>query len=191
MNPRTGDRTITAPMLRNSIVACVCALIPMLTGCTERRIRVTSEPAGAIVWLNDVEIGRTPTETSFKFYGTYDVRVELDGHEPLITTADASTPWWEYPGPDLIAEAIPGRKSIIDWHFVLEPKLNETMGRDELEEGMIDRARKLRDELGPAPMPEVPARAPESVVGTPASGDASELAPNGGVPRNNSSSPND
>lgn len=171
----------------------LCALT--LTGCVERRIRVTSEPAGAIVWLNDVEIGRTPTETNFKFYGIYDVRLELEGHEPLITTADASTPWWDFPGPDLIAEAIPGSKRIIDWHFVLERKLDQTVSRDELEAGMFERARTLRDQLGPAPAPAaVPASEPESgpqSVGTPASGDTGELAPSGSVPNNNSAGPND
>lgn len=187
---RPAARTLAArvPALAHCALA-LCALT--LTGCVERRIRVTSEPAGAIVWLNDVEIGRTPTETNFKFYGIYDVRLELEGHEPLVTTADASTPWWDFPGPDLIAEAIPGSKRIIDWHFVLERKLDQTVSRDELEAGMFERARTLRDQLGPAPAPQPAPESGPGSVGTPTSGDTGELAPNGSVPNNDSAGADD
>ena len=47
-------------------------------------------------------------DVPFAWYGTYDVRLEKDGYEPLWTTGEADAPWWEYPGPDLVAEAIPG-----------------------------------------------------------------------------------
>ncbi|MEO1498872.1 MAG: PEGA domain-containing protein, partial [Planctomycetota bacterium] len=74
----------------------ICA-VPM-AGCLERTITVTSEPPGAIVTLNDVEIGRTPVTTEFTYFGVYDVRVRKDGYEPLVTRRETTTPWWEYPG---------------------------------------------------------------------------------------------
>ncbi|MFB3120043.1 MAG: PEGA domain-containing protein [Stenotrophomonas maltophilia] len=40
---------------------------------------ITSEPPGALVWLNDREIGRTPVDVDFEFYGRYDVRLHLPG----------------------------------------------------------------------------------------------------------------
>lgn len=120
-------------------------MILMLPGCLQRRIRVTSEPPGAIVWVNDTEIGRTPAETTFTFYGDYDVRLELDGFEPVHEMRRAKAPLYEYPGPDLIAAALPIRfRNVVQWHFVLEPALEKTLSPDELESSLIERARRAR-----------------------------------------------
>ena len=134
-----------------------------LTGCVERRISITSEPAGALVWVNDVEVGRTPAETNFKHYGKYDVRLELDGYDTLVVAGDAKTPWWEFPGPDLIAEAIPNAKHTVRWHFTLTPTLSTTMAREQFEREMIERAHGLRDQLGPAPESPKPEPASDAV----------------------------
>ena len=91
------------------------------TGCVQRRISITSTPPGALVHLNDQEVGRTPLEVPFTFYGTYDVRLEADDRPPLWTTAKAKQPWWEYPGPDLIAELIPNATSRVSWNFDIPP----------------------------------------------------------------------
>lgn len=108
-----------------------------MLGCVERTITVTSEPAGALVYLNDDEVGRTPVTVPFLFYGTYDVRIEQDGYKPLWTQKEAKAPWWENPGPDLIAEMIPNVKAQQHWHFTLDvnPLAND--------EHLIDRARQL------------------------------------------------
>jgi hypothetical protein len=118
-----------------------------LAGCVKRTISITSEPNGALVHLNDQEVGRTPLTVPFRFYGTYDVRLEKDGYEPLWTEADAAAPWWETPGPDLVAEMIPGAASEIRWHFDLEPK-------GELDEAaLLERAGEMRDRLRLPPQP--------------------------------------
>lgn len=54
------------------------AACSLLSGCVERLITVKSNPSGAIVFLNDEEIGRTPATVPFRFYGVYDVRLELE-----------------------------------------------------------------------------------------------------------------
>lgn len=121
-----------------------------LTGCVERLITVTSEPPGAVVWLNDVEIGRTPVQTEFTFYGTYDVRLWLEGYEPLHTSREANSPVYDYPGLDLIAEAIPTTiESRVDWHFVLTPLPERAEGadREALNRELVERARDLRGRL--------------------------------------------
>ena len=95
-------------------------LLGVMGGCVQRTIVVTSEPSGALVWLNDQEVGRTPVEVPFTFYGTYDVRLEKAGHSALWTTGKADPPWWEYPGPDLVAELMPwGPESRVAWHYRL------------------------------------------------------------------------
>jgi len=122
------------------------ALAPLvLTGCLERRIRVTSEPPGALVWLNDREIGRTPVETSFTFHGDYDVRLELEGYEPVHTDRVAHAPVHEWPGIDLVAAALPVTfDNTIEWHFELERSLEFTQQPEAFEGDLLDRAEELR-----------------------------------------------
>jgi len=109
-----------------------------LTGCVERRISITSDPSGARVWLNDQEVGETPVEVDFTWFGVYDVRLKKDGYEPLVTTAEAKAPLHEQPGIDFVAMAIPGTsRTNIAWHFTLEPSEGKA-------EGLLDRAKELR-----------------------------------------------
>jgi len=130
---------------RAALLPISLACAASLTGCVDRKIRVTSEPPGARVWLNDVEIGRTPAEADFTYYGRYDVRLELDGHEPLWTDRKAEAPVWQWPVLDLAAEAIPARfDDVVEWHFELDPALETTADPAELREGMIERAAELR-----------------------------------------------
>lgn len=95
----------------------------LTVGCVERTVTLTSEPAGALVHLNDEPVGRTPVTVAFTFYGIYDVRLEKDGYESLWTTHEADAPWWEAPGPDIIAEMIPRNHVNLAWHFTLTPAL--------------------------------------------------------------------
>ena len=89
-------------------------------GCVERRLLITSEPSGALVHLNDQEVGRTPLEVPFTWYGTYDVRLQRPGYVTLQTQREAEMPWWETPGPDLFAEAVPNKRVEIAWHLEME-----------------------------------------------------------------------
>ncbi|MBZ0172699.1 MAG: hypothetical protein K8E66_09995, partial [Phycisphaerales bacterium] len=95
------------------------------------------------------EIGRTPAEADFTYYGRYDVRLEMDGYEPLWTDRKAYAPFWQWPGPDLIAQAIPARfDDIVEWHFDLAPALESTSDPETLDAGLTERARDLRDRTG-------------------------------------------
>lgn len=114
-------------------------------GCLERRLYITSDPPGATVWVNDVEVGRTPVESAFTFYGEYDMRLSADGHEPLSTSRRAVAPWYEYPPLDLFAEAWPGMiKNEVHWHFQLAP--TPELGSIN-EQELLYRAKQMRDEL--------------------------------------------
>lgn len=115
------------------------------TGGSQRTIVVTSEPAGAVVWLNDVEIGRTPVETDFTFFGTYDVRLRLDGYEPVTTSRKTDAPWHEWPGVDLAAAVIPLRfETKIEWHFDLLQAEEFRLESGEAERLLLDRADEMR-----------------------------------------------
>jgi hypothetical protein len=119
-----------------------------LAGCLERTITVRTEPPGAIVWLNDQEIGRSPVTTAFTFYGKYELRIRKEGYEPLITSRNAVAPWYEYPGIDLVTEAVPARitKKIV-WDFALTPS---PAPGEQAEAELVERAHSFRDQHIPA-----------------------------------------
>ncbi len=131
------------PMLRMSLIGIVLAALVALSGCVRRTITITTEPEGTLVWLNDREVGRTPVVVDFKHYGTYDVRLEHRGYEPMMTSGRADPPWWDNVGLDLIAELIlADLESRIEWHYVLEPL-------DDDHEALVNRARELRKRTEP------------------------------------------
>ena len=140
----TRARCLTVSTARAS--RSVLSLSPWLillaaAGCVERRIHITSEPDGALVTLNDVEVGATPCEVDFTYFGVYDVRLRKPGFEPLATKAEAKAPFHEWPVVDLAAMAVPMKKRTrIDWHFVLEPAKDDRAG-------LLDRAAEMRGTL--------------------------------------------
>jgi hypothetical protein len=121
----------------------------LLTGCVQRRMTITTEPPGARVWINDVEIGTTPAETDFSFYGWYDIRVEHPDFEPIATEREAHAPVWEWPGLDLVAELLPITfDNNVEWHFDLVPSPETYVPADELERELVERARAMRATIG-------------------------------------------
>lgn len=130
------------PTLRTARALGLTLVCATLLACGARRtITVTSEPTGALVHLNDTEVGRTPVTVPFKFYGTYDVQLEKRGYETLWTRAQAQAPFYEYPGPDLVAEAV-GTRTEIAWHFELQPlDLNDPA----LPDHVVRRAVEMRE----------------------------------------------
>ena len=86
------------------VLSAIC-----LSGCVQRTMYVNSEPPGAIVYMNDQEVGRTPLQRDFTWYGTYDVQVRKEGYETLSTKSRVIAPWWQWPPIDLIAEFMPWR----------------------------------------------------------------------------------
>ena len=131
-------------MHRKGLIILSATLVSIvLTGCVQRSITITSKPAGALVHLNDEEVGRTPLTVPFTFYGVYQVQLERDGFETLLTQRKAKAPWWDSLGPDFIAEILPGRRRVaIDWHFDLEER--KAVDQDKL----IERASQLREQVG-------------------------------------------
>ncbi|MFG0252967.1 MAG: PEGA domain-containing protein [Phycisphaerales bacterium JB038] len=125
--------------LKQTPMLALAASLALMSGCLERVIHVTTEPPGALVHLNDREVGRTPLEIPFQEFGTYDVRVELAGYEPIHTGAEASAPPWEWPGLDLAAMILPFPfKTEVRWHYDLQAS-------DFDEAALLERATRRRD----------------------------------------------
>lgn len=119
-----------------------------LTGCLQRTIKVTTQPAGAVVWINDNEVGRTPLETDFTFYGKFSVRIRKEGYEPIVEVKNVKAPLREQPGIDLVAEALPiNYNHVVEWHWDLQPVAESRLGNAEAEAAVIHSARQLRTQL--------------------------------------------
>lgn len=140
--------TLLAPLARYPVTmrTCLILLLPILLGaCVDRRISVTSDPPGARVWINDTEVGTTPVQTAFRFYGVYDIRLEKDGYEPIHESRKASPPLYEYPGLDLATGLVPlDWKSRVDWQFTLQPALENSQDPQQFEDTLLQRAHETR-----------------------------------------------
>ena len=144
----------------------LAAAMLTLPGCLQRTISITTEPPGATVWLNDVEVGTTPLETDFTYYGAYDVRIRRAGYEPILDRRKITPPLHERPVIDLFAEMIPAKISNrIEWTFAMKPADESAqpagLGADASDAAAVERAKDLRGKLIAAPI--VPA-----APGTPA-----------------------
>ena len=120
----------------------VLLCLALCSGCVRRTMTVTSEPPGALVYMNNQEVGRTPFIREFTWYGTYDVQVRAEGFETLKTETPVIAPLWQWPPFDLFAELLPlrDRRRI---HYRLEPVSDEPIDAQVL----LDRADEMRGEL--------------------------------------------
>jgi hypothetical protein len=88
------------------VLGLVCA---GQVGCVQRRLTIRSNPPGALVYVDDYQIGTTPVSTDFIYYGTRKVRLSLSGYETLTVMQPLPKPWYEYPVLDFVSEnAVPG-----------------------------------------------------------------------------------
>jgi hypothetical protein len=120
-----------------------CLAAVLLAGCVERRLTIATEPPGAVVTLNDQEIGVSPVTVPFNWYGDYWVRISKDGYETLDTHRKLKAPLHDYPPFDLFAQLLwPGRiVNAYEWTFDLAIKEYPT--RDEL----IEQGQSLSTQL--------------------------------------------
>lgn len=118
-------------------------LLTMLAGCVERELTINTKPQGALVTLNDEEIGISPVTTNFNWYGDYCVRISKEGYETLNTHRELKGPWYDHFPFDFFAEIVnPSR--IVDsyeWTFELSPQ--QPISPDKL----IQNAEELKKQL--------------------------------------------
>src|SRR4051794_13019429 len=137
--------------------------ICIFCGCVERRLTVTSEPEGALAYLNNQEIGRTPVTRDFNWYGNVDVQLRKEGYQTRKTSKHVTAPWWQWPPIDLLAEVLPLRlhddRTIA---FTLKP--GTTQPADPV--ALLDRATELRSKLQSSPNTRRPTTMPTTMPTT-------------------------
>ena len=89
------------------VILSICMLSPAaFMGCIERTVSINTEPAGATVFLNDEEVGKSPVKVPFTWYGDYDIIVRKPGFKTLKTNQRFRAPWYQYPIIDIFAECL-------------------------------------------------------------------------------------
>jgi hypothetical protein len=122
---------------RVSMAVMLLALVSCSLGCVQRRFTIRSNPPGALVYIDDYQIGTTPVSTDFTYYGTRKIRLVKDGFETLTVLQPVPTPWYEIPGIDFVSEnLVPGEirdERVLDYQ--LQPQVivptEQLMGRAE------------------------------------------------------------
>ncbi len=120
----------------------VLVSVTILSGCVERNLTINTEPEGAIVILNDEEIGNSPVTVSFEWYGDYNVAIRKEGYETLKTHRKLKAPWYDgFPFDFLTLLNSARTVDEYEWTFELEPK--KEISRQEL----IHNAEELKKQL--------------------------------------------
>jgi hypothetical protein len=69
-----------------------------------RRLNVNSNPQGALVYVDNQQIGTTPCSVDFTYYGTREIRLIKPGFETLTVNQPIPAPWYQYTPIDFVSE---------------------------------------------------------------------------------------
>ena len=128
-------------LLATSIAALLFTLFT--GGCVERQLTINTQPQGALVTLNDEEIGTSPVTVSFSWYGDYAVRLSKEGFETLNTHRKLKGPRHDKFPFDFFAQIL-SSKRIVDsyqWKFELTEKKPVNTQR------LIEKALEMKGQL--------------------------------------------
>lgn len=134
---------------KRAAVALIAVLAVSQAGCVERRYTIRSDPPGALVVVNNEEIGRAPVSKSFVFYGARDITLMMDGYQTKKLVQPIDAPWYD----NLLTEAVTENflpvtiRDEREYTYKLDP-VTQTP-RDEL----LGRADSLRIDGQSAPKP--------------------------------------
>jgi hypothetical protein len=145
-----------------SLVGLAAALAcTVLGGCVDRRFVITSDPPGAVVFVNEQRVGQTPVDKQFTYYGTYRFVLVHEGSETLVVDQPVTTPWYEYWPLEFVSEnLIPWTiRDVRRFHYTLHPA--QIVPPDAL----LDRGEQLRAKGRGIGVPVVPQPTPAPANG--------------------------
>lgn len=93
-------------------------------GCLRRRMTINSNPQGAMVYVDGHQLGKTPVSTDFTYYGTRNIRLEMDHYQTMNVKQKVVPPWYEFPPLDFFTETF-SASEIKDhhvWTYDLQPR---------------------------------------------------------------------
>ena len=125
-----------------------------------RRVTIRSNPPGAVVYIDDQEIGVTPVSTSFTFYGTRKIQLIKDQFEIVTVKRTFNPPWYQLPIIDFIYENLVVQEvrdeRVLDFKLV---PLKNHKNSDLIQRGLQLRKRAQQGVLTPRPVETSPLRA--------------------------------
>jgi hypothetical protein len=86
-----------------AVVLVSAAALPA-NAIVRRRLNVNSNPQGALVYVDNQQIGTTPCSVDFTYYGTREIRLIKAGFETLTVNQPIPAPWYQYTPIDFVAE---------------------------------------------------------------------------------------
>lgn len=119
----------------------------LLCGCVERQLTVNTVPPGAVVVLNDEEIGVSPVTVAFNWYGDYKVRVSKEGFETLNTHRMLEAPLHDKFPFDFFCGVLWPRTIEDDYEWSFELKAYEAPDREDLIKAAMEMRRLSVEEL--------------------------------------------
>jgi len=127
----------------SAVILVILIAFTTLAGCVERELTINTKPEGAVVTLNDEEIGESPVTVNFNWYGDYCVRISKEGYETLNTHRQLKGPWYDHFPFDFFAQIVNPNRIVdsYEWMFEISPK--RQISRDEL----IQNAEELKEQL--------------------------------------------
>jgi len=122
-------------------------------GCVQRRMTIRSSPPGALVYVDDYELGATPVSHDFVYYGTRKIKLVKDGYETLTVRQPFPLPWYQFFPLDFVTE------NLIPWEIRDERVVDLAMvpAASTAPESVVARAEQARLAAGSLP-PAEPAR---------------------------------
>ena len=124
---------------------------------------IRSNPPGALVYVDDYQIGTTPVSTDFIYYGTRKIRLVKDGYETLTVRQPFPIPWYEIFPLDFVTE------NFWPWEIRDERVVDLAMTNmvSVPPESVVARAEQARLAAGSLPAPPPVPVVPQPVVAQP------------------------
>lgn len=86
--------------MKTSIKLCLFSCLILLSSCatiisgSRQKVRIASEPAAATVYINAIEVGKTPVHKNLKRNQAYELVLKLDGYKPYKTKLEKKFNAW-------------------------------------------------------------------------------------------------
>lgn len=150
-SPDRPSPHLPRPAPPRAIVAVALAAVAV-AGCVQRRMTIRSNPPGALVYVDDYQLGSTPVSHDFVYYGTRKIRLVKDGYETLTVRQPFPIPWYEYFPLDFVSE------NIIPWEIRDERVVDLAMqpASPAPPDLVVARAEQVRLAAGSLPPPAAP-----------------------------------
>lgn len=123
----------------------------LLTGCTDRLISLRTEPPDAVAYLDGKEVGHTPCEVPFTWYGDRELVLQKEGFRTKSQILEISAPWWQWPILDVLTDVVLPFL-FTDRHeftIVLEPRSQDPKEAEEVRKRAEELRRRAAQENKP------------------------------------------